>query len=107
MLVLGVMLPLTVSAVEGVVVPMPTLPFWSTMNAVEVADAVEDEIVKSGVVPLEAPATERRAHGVVVPMPTAPANVEVAVLDVATKLDASTSDVKWPGPDTSALAKTY
>ena len=85
----------------GVVVPIPTLPFWSTINAVEVADAVEDEIVKRGIEPAADPATEKLAQGDVVPMPTAPANVEVAVLDVATKLDASTSDVKWPGPDTS------
>ena len=57
----------------GVVVPMPTLPSWSTMNAVEVAKAaVEVDMEKSGAVPPEAPATESRAYGVEVPIPKLP-----------------------------------
>jgi hypothetical protein len=51
------MLPLICSAVVGELVPIPTLPFLSTMSAVDVAKTdVEVEIVKSGSVPPAAPA---------------------------------------------------
>jgi len=53
----------------GVVLPMPTRPFWSIMNAVEVAVAVEVEMVKSGETLEERAAMESLAHGEVVPMP--------------------------------------
>ena len=66
-------LPWTAKSLPGVVVPIPTLPFASMMNAVVVAEAVEVEIVKSGrleSVAVDVPTTERIAHGVVVPIPT-------------------------------------
>ena len=43
--------PATASLAEGVVVPMPTFPTESTMNAVEVAPVpVEEEITNRGAV---------------------------------------------------------
>ena len=65
-------LPVTERAVAGEVVPIPTLPFLSTMNAVDVADAVEVETTKTGMVPPETPAIDSLAQGVLVPMPTLP-----------------------------------
>ena len=51
---------------------MPTLPFESMMKAVEVAEAVEVEMVNNGEVFEERPAIESFAQGEVVPMPTRP-----------------------------------
>jgi len=42
--------PATASCAPGVVVPIPTLPFESIINAVLVADAVEVEILKRSAV---------------------------------------------------------
>lgn len=51
-------------------VAIPTLPFLSTIKAVDVANvAVDVETARRFAVPAAAPPTERRLHGVVVPMP--------------------------------------
>lgn len=63
---------------NGELVPMPTLPFWSTIRAVEVALAVEVEMVKRGVASSAAPAIDNFAKGDVVPMPTLPVGPIVA-----------------------------
>ena len=64
-------LPLTASCADpGEVVPMPTLPLESMMNAVEVAyPGVVVAIRRSGVVMFAAFAMESFAAGVVEPMP--------------------------------------
>ena len=49
------------SAREGEVVPIPTLPLPSMMKAVEVAVAEDVATAKTGIVPADAPATERVA----------------------------------------------
>ncbi len=63
--------PETSSWVVGEVVPIPTLPFWSTMKAVLVEKAaVEVATTKAGEVPPAEPLTESLAQGEVVPIPT-------------------------------------
>jgi len=65
-------LPATASWDPGLVVPMPSLPWESMMRAVEVADAEEVAMSRSGVPDRESPARARRALGDVVEMPTLP-----------------------------------
>src|SRR3989344_3983224 len=76
-------LPLTPRSAElpGVVVPMPTSPLLSIWKTVEVAKRdVEDEMLKSGVLCPDLPATESVANGDVVPIPKLPAVVMTSVL---------------------------
>ena len=66
-------LPLTVNALVGVDVPMPTNPLPRIERAVEVAKLlVEVEMVKIGVVCPGVPAIEKFANGELVPTPTFP-----------------------------------
>ena len=65
-------LPATASWDPGLVVPIPTLPCESMMNAVEVADAEEVAMSRSGVADSERPAMARRAFGEEDEMPTLP-----------------------------------
>lgn len=65
----------------GVDVPMPTSPFWSITNAVEVAKRdVELETLKRCVACPDFPAMESVAYGEEVPMPKLPAVVMTSVL---------------------------
>ena len=72
-------LPDTASCAPGVDVPIPTLPFASTMNATEVVAPEVEAISNRLSVPFDTPPTDRTANGVDVPIPTPPVNVEVAV----------------------------
>ena len=69
--------PETSSWVVGEVVPMPTLPFESTIKAVRLVEPEEVAIAKAGVVASGPAWTESEAQGVVDEMPTAPALVMV------------------------------
>ncbi len=71
---------------NGVVVPMPTLPAFVTVNRVVVAKLATEESWKSGAVALLAPATSSVAKGVVVPRPTAPVVASAVRTGAARKL---------------------
>jgi len=60
-------LPAIESVAPGDVVPIPTRPKESSMNAVEVADAVEVEMRNIGPVPFDTPPIDKRAAGDEVP----------------------------------------
>jgi hypothetical protein len=64
--------PLTSNAYAGLDVPTPTKPLLLIRKAVEVAEAVEVEIVKSGEVLDETADRESKPQGVVVPIPNRP-----------------------------------
>jgi hypothetical protein len=67
-------LPATLNCCDGVEVPIPTLPFESMINAVEVEFEVEDATANSGITDdwLEVPFTESIAQGELEPTPTNP-----------------------------------
>ena len=77
-------MPAMPSVADGVVEPMPTLPFESITKAVEVAEAVEVETTKSGTLEsaaVEVAEMEKIPNGEVEPSPSLPADevkVEVA-----------------------------
>ena len=74
-------LPAIASCAEGEVVPMPTSPFESITNAVEVAKPDVEEATENRCVVCPAfPATESVAYGDEVPMPKSPAVVMTRVL---------------------------
>ena len=74
-------MPETEKREPGVVVAMPTKPLLSIINAVDVAEAVEVEIAKTGAVVAEAPAIESLANGDVVPIPRLPVLVSRILSD--------------------------
>ena len=92
----------------GVVVAI-TCPLGLTARNVPAATPSPEIVSAPGVPPaadapiIILPPTENGIVGVVVPTPTAPANVDVAELEVATNLRASTRPVKCPRPLTSKL----
>ena len=85
--------PWMVRVAFGEDVPIPTLPFASTMSAVDVANAAVDvPIQNKGCVPPGVPATARRACDVV-PTPREPLMVDVPVVLVAVKVENDGLDV--------------